>query len=638
MAKRQRHRQTNTSHRDEPTRRSLIGWLSSPHPLLSAFALALVVLGAHWWLIGRYGTDLPWLDQWDAEAQGLYQPWHTGTLSIQSWFGPHNEHRIFFTRVLALGLLRLNGQWDPRLQMVVNAGLYAVIVAWLFLILRRGRTPGFQVSCWVLLAVLGSAPYGATNTLLGFQSQFYFLAGFSLLAIYYLLNSHPGSFRWAAGVIGGCAALVSMGSGYAAAITVLAVLLCSALRSGKEFTQELRRQWITILAACALIAAGVFLRYSPPQNASFAAKSVADFGGFLLACLSWPDRPMSLLALIAWMPFGVFLTNYLRKQRPDQPAERFILGIGLWVVLQAVALAIYRANSGEGLESRYADILAFGLLANAICAIWLLGSEGNLRRFAPFLAILWLAVNAIGLYGTSFDGSALAWKQAMEVRRAATAGFVATDDQRYLDRAPAHPDVNRLAALLRAPAIRPILPVGIRTALTLTPRNASAIPELLNGVSMPNLADVAPGVWTSSGMFSRFAVIPPSTRFEYRVQTSGALPFLLLYFLGDNYDLSVVDSHKTRHNSVSLAADPDDLGHHAFVSCPAGECVLNGSSGASQLAMMEPKEIGFLSIAALMAGLGGPFVMVSGTIMFLALVVVSAARGRLHHSDAAPSS
>jgi hypothetical protein len=156
---------------------------------------------------------MPWLDQWDAGAQGLYQPWRTGTLHFQSLFAPHNEHPIFFTRVLALGLLWLNRQSDPRLQMVVNAALYAVIAAGLFLILRRRRTPGFQVSCWVLLAVLCSAPYAATNTLLGFQSQFYFLAGFSLLAIHNLAASRPDSFSWAAGVVAGCAALVSMGSG-----------------------------------------------------------------------------------------------------------------------------------------------------------------------------------------------------------------------------------------------------------------------------------------------------------------------------------------------------------------------------------------------------------------------------------------
>lgn len=628
MGKRRQRRESRRSSRDEPAHRLPSGLLPSPHALLSAFALLLLVAGARWWLIGRYSTDIPWLDQWDAEAQGLYQPWHAGTFTIQSWFAPHNEHRIFFTRVLALGLLWLNRQWDPRLQMVVNAGLYAFVFAALFLVLRRGRTPGFQVFCWVLLAALGSAPYSVTNTLLGFQSQFYFLTGFSLLAIHTLVNSRPGSLWWTVGVASGCAALFSMGSGYAAALAVLGVLLCSTFRSAKEFRQELRGKWMTILAACGLIAAGVFLRHSPPQNASLAAKSAGDFGHFLLASLSWPNGPMILVAMISWMPFSGFLANYLRRRTRDDPTERFILGIGFWVLLQAIALAIYRANSGEGLESRYTDILAFGLLANSICAIWLLGSGGNLRRLMPVFAVVWFAVNGIGLYAASFDGTASSWKHDMEIRRAAVAGFLATEDERYLDRAPPYPDAKRIAALLLDPAIHPILPVGIRKPLVLSPLNGSPAPEFLNGLSMPDLENVTSDVWTLPGMFSRFVVIAPSTRFEYRIERKSALPFMLLYLLGANYDAVIGDSHQVRHRLIPLPPGDDDRGHHAFVYCPTGECFLSGSSGPSQLVIMEPKEIGFLSITALIAALWGHFVMAAGAILFVALILGPIARGR----------
>jgi hypothetical protein len=628
MGKRRQQREGRRSGPDEPAKRHPSGLQPSLHALLSAFALLLLVAGAHWWLIGRYSSDIPWLDQWDAEAQGLYQPWHAGTLTIQSWFAPHNEHRIFFTRVLALGLLWLNRQWDPRLEMVVNAGIYSLIFAALFLLLRRGQSRGFQLFCWVLLAALGSAPYGATNTLLGFQSEFYFLTGFSLLAIYALANSRPGSLSWTVGVISGCAALFSMGSGYAAALAVIGLLICSTFRSAKQFRQELTGKWMTLLAACGLTAAGVCLRHGPQQNASLAARSVGDFGQFLLASLSWPSRPMILFALVSWMPFSVFLAKYLRRRTRDGPGERFVLGTGFWVLLQAAALAIYRANSGEGLESRYADILAFGLLANSICAIWLLGSGGTFRRLMPVLAVVWFAVNGIGLYSTSFDGSASSWKHDMEIRRAAAAGFLATEDERYLDRAPPHPDVKRIAALLLDPAIHGILPAGIRRPLVLSPLDGSPAPEYLNGLSMPDLENVTSGVWALPGVFSRFAVIAPSSRFEYRIERKSSLPFLLLYFLGDNYDAAITDSHQARHGIVPLPPGDDDQGHHAFVYCPTGECFLRGSSGPSQLAIMEPKEIGSLSIAALIAALWGHFVMAAGVILFVALVLAPLAPAR----------
>ena len=130
------------------------------------------------------------------------------------------------------------------------------------------------------------------------------------------------------------------------------------------------------------------------------------------------------------------------------------------MLLQAAALAMYRANSGEGLESRYTDILAFGLLANAVSAVWLLRG-GGISPFRTVLVVVWFAVSGVGLYAASFDGTAFPWKRDMEIRRAATAGFLATGDQRYLDSAPPYGDAKRLAGILVDPALRPILPMRL---------------------------------------------------------------------------------------------------------------------------------------------------------------------------------
>jgi hypothetical protein len=330
----------------------------------------------------------------------------------------------------------------------------------------------------------------------------------------------------------------------------------------------------------------------------------------LIAALSWPGKPMIPIALIAWLPFAAFLAAYLRKQAPDEAGERFVLGIGFWALLQAAALAIYRANSGEGLESRYTDILAFGLLANAICAIWLFRTSGSLRRFLPVIAALWFVVSAVGLYGSSFDGSGFGWKRDMEIRRAATAGFLATGDQRYLDQAPPYPDARRLAGLLQDPAIRPILPAGVRPSLPMSPANASPAPAM-SPLSTPDFGRLPADVWALSGMFSRFAVVPPSTRFEYRIERSGGPRYLLLYWIGDAGGMP----------GIALPGGAGQT-HHAILTCPSGGCALTGSSGPSQLAIMEPKEIGMLSAAALLAAIGGPWVMALGGIAFLLALLV----------------
>lgn len=58
--------------------------------------------------ITQYGNATPYWDQWNAEAELLYKPYLEGNLSWSSLLAPHNEHRIFTTRILALGLLELN--------------------------------------------------------------------------------------------------------------------------------------------------------------------------------------------------------------------------------------------------------------------------------------------------------------------------------------------------------------------------------------------------------------------------------------------------------------------------------------------------------------------------------------------------
>jgi hypothetical protein len=634
MGKRRRQLENRPPDRNEQTRLSEAGPAPSPRAfvLLAAIALMLMIIGARWWFIGKFSSDVPWLDQWDAEAQGLYQPSHAGTLGFQNWFAPHNEHRILFTRLLAMALLRLNRQWDPRLQMVVNASLYAMVAAGIFWVLRRGKGLRFSLFCWALVAALGSAPYGASNILLGFQSQFYFLAGFSLLAIYCLVNSRPGSAAWTAGVLSGAAALLSMASGQAAALATLAVLVFAAFRAGESYRLELRRQLATVGAACALAVAGFFFRYSPPGHEQLAAKSAGDFVRYLTACLAWPNSPMVLFAIATWLPFGNFALGYLRRMTKDGPVERFVLGIGLWVLLQAAALSIFRANSEEGLESRYTEILGFGILANAVCVIWLFETKGRMQTLMAFLGTAWLALTGFGLYRASFDGNGFQWKQLMEIRRMATAGFVATGQQEYLDKAPPHSDPAHVAALLRDPALRGILPVGIQKPLELEPQNGAPAPLLLNGFSTPDAARITPDVWTQSGVFAKFAVLQPSSPFAYRVRKQTGLPYLLLYLVGNPGQVSVAG-----HGISMLPGDAPGQGQHAVASCPTAECIVSGSGQTGPLAIMEPKEIGWWSVEAVRAAVWGPVVFGAGLALLLGGLVMGMRREPLNGTRAEKS-
>src|SRR4051812_47575379 len=98
----------------------------------------LVVLGAKLWLIGHYGSAIPFWDQWDSEGLLLYKPYLTGTLSPSGLIEHHNEHRILFTRLFGLGLLQLSGEWNALLDMIVDALAHTATLGLLILVLGRG--------------------------------------------------------------------------------------------------------------------------------------------------------------------------------------------------------------------------------------------------------------------------------------------------------------------------------------------------------------------------------------------------------------------------------------------------------------------------------------------------------------------
>ena len=66
---------------------------------------SLTVLPRKLLLMQVYPVMTPFWDQWDARSRGSVRPVQLCSLSWDAMFGLHNEHRVFFTRLLALDLL-----------------------------------------------------------------------------------------------------------------------------------------------------------------------------------------------------------------------------------------------------------------------------------------------------------------------------------------------------------------------------------------------------------------------------------------------------------------------------------------------------------------------------------------------------
>lgn len=443
------------------------------HPIgwLPWIALLATIIGARLWLVSLFATGLPIHDQWDAEAAFLFKPWLEGHLTWTDLFRLHNEHRIMPSRLLALGLLRLNGQWDAQLQMAVNAILCGIIgiavtaAAWRFFSRQSIPCLAAAISLWLAL------PYAQENTLWGFQSCFYFTLIFSLIAIWGL-SFHPAfSKPWWFGGMSAILACFSMASGVLAAVVVLVI---AALRAVQRRTWA-AEQTVTAIAAGLVLALGFFLRQEVPHHAALKAATPLVWVNVFGRSLAWPFSEYAWFAFLIYLPLAWLGVLYLKQRHGEERGQRqieLLLAIGIWVVLQAAAVAYSRGADGAGpIASRYMDILALGALANA-GAIVVLVSASQLQRHLVPACYFWLVAVTAGAGFTSYKQvSSQAGRQAwLRSEEENVRAYVATGDKKFVEGNPPpripFPYASRLARLLNDPSIRKILPAAVRLPLS----------------------------------------------------------------------------------------------------------------------------------------------------------------------------
>jgi hypothetical protein len=123
-------------------------------------------------LVFLYGVDTPWGDQWDG-TWPLLEKMQAGTLGFGDFFAFHNEHRIFFPRLIAVGLAKLT-HWNIRAEMLVIWVLTSLcsLNLWRLMLLTGLRKSRNRE--WLFLAanVMLFTPLQWENFLWGFQIGF----------------------------------------------------------------------------------------------------------------------------------------------------------------------------------------------------------------------------------------------------------------------------------------------------------------------------------------------------------------------------------------------------------------------------------------------------------------------------------
>ncbi|WP_221364349.1 hypothetical protein [Sphingomonas jinjuensis] len=465
----------------------------------------LLVLAAKLYLIAIAGNPTPFWDQWGGEAIDLFIPYVDGRLTLADLISPHNEHRIFFTRLWALLVLELAGNWNVLAEMIANALLHLgvlVLLAWLLRSLMA-QAPWLMA---LFLILLFAVPFGIENTLWGFQSQFYFVLLLSVPALALLASAAALSARWMVGLALAMAAYFAMASGAltpigAAAVPIVQMLIGARRRTPREVAGVAMLIGTTILA--------IAVTTLPPDTGHSRAQDIGQWLSAFSRAAGWPLRGIIVAPIVLNAPVLLLLWRLVRDKVEPRDAAWRLIAIAAWLALQCASLAYGRAAAA--VMSRYLDLLALGVIVNA-AALVRLSADAAAGRAQVAATAGWTAIVAALLAlsaAVTLPRFYLLDRAAAQSRTEALSLFIRTDDVRAFVRpmfwAPT-PFPERLAAIVRRPEIAGLLPdqFGVSPAVRSATRQRLALHGGL-GLSPATTARLA--LYAAAALFAAVAAL-----------------------------------------------------------------------------------------------------------------------------------
>ena len=562
-----------------------------------------IILAAKLALIGHFGNSTPFWDQWSGQAKHLFIPALEDRLQPDALFRPLNEHRIFFTRIFTLGLLKLNGLWDPKVEMVAQAFLHSgCIVLLIGLCSRQLSGPKTRLAFAAFAVVIFVLPFGWENTLWGFQSQFYFVLLWGLLGISCCWKHPALSPRWWLGVFFLGLGLFSMAGGLLAPVVagMLMALHCALDRGDR------RRQFAGLVVLAALVGLGIWLARRSGGGNELHAKNLWQFTKTLLELSSWPIK-IATFAPLFQAPLVLLLVWTLRTRRSASDPAWLLIALGLWGTAQAAAIAYARAE-GFG-ASRYTDNLTVTLAVGFACLLYLCTKvTGRFRRPLLIFACVWVAVVGGGIV----EAAVMRLPARIErkhreslVQENHVRAFLASNDIGVLQNKARldipYPSIPELARLLNTPSLRAVLPTNLRDELQ-PAQSPSGSGDIFRLDGLPAEAP-KPDYTTPWGSFDPITGHAPVGVSDLNFPAGGHTSWLTLSVAVTTHtpalSLVLIDEKGMEH-PVALPAHTGPFWEPIVIHRPPGPFTLRmtDQSPTASLAFTLPKEIGFVTLVA----------------------------------------
>ena len=354
------------------------------------FLVAILPIAVIVRLISEYAVNVPYGDEWSLLP--LFAKWHDHQLTFADLFRQHNEHRIFFPKLIYLTCARWT-HWNVRSEMFFSVLLCCVTSAGIYFLIQRtiAATPRKRLLLWALINLLIFAPVQAENWLWGFQLQV-FLPTLCLVGSLALLSSAlPELAKVLGASLLAVVATFSFGGGLLLWPAIAFYLLCK----GEGLS------WLICwIAAFVLITFIYFTGYTghPIPGPQFGNPLdyfayFVEFIGIALSRSSLTTGAAITAGTIGAMAFLLYLIGwwlFLKSPREMRVAAAPWLALGAYAILSAALSAYMRVSNGpqQALNSRYASIslnLYIALVGLVAVAAQSLRARQGPARFAKLV-------------------------------------------------------------------------------------------------------------------------------------------------------------------------------------------------------------------------------------------------------------
>jgi hypothetical protein len=370
-------------------------------PILLLAAYLIPPLSIFWFVV-HYGVDVPYWDEW--EFTELFKKVATGSASFQDFFALHNEHRIFFPKLVITGLAFIS-HLNLKYEMYANV-LLGITAFFLICKISFNQSEKQDVNLHLANFFSGLVLFSFVqreNWTWGIGITWFMVNAGVVACIFFLSSGIRSPWkRLLLGAICCTIATFSLANGLISWIAVLPLLLLS-VRESQAF-KKIISVWILLFVASCCI---YFIGYSRPTNHPdpfFFLKHLLTSANYFFTLLGSPllyfSSFSSIFGFLIFLNFGLFAVRCLRN-----PGSKFTqnagpwISLGLFTILSNLMTTIGRAGFGveQAFSPRYNTVSV--LLPIALIQLWRLVFSGHARSKLNQTSALGVSPGFLGIGG-----------------------------------------------------------------------------------------------------------------------------------------------------------------------------------------------------------------------------------------------